>query len=115
MSGLTNNEPLATQPLDKLPGGAVFGDIRPATTMVQAGALIDDSLLVEIAATAITRLEDNENLPVTPEQIAASALEAVDAGAAILHLHVRHPDGRPSMELDGYRELVRLIRAKNTA
>lgn len=33
--------------------GAVFGDIRPATTMVQAGALIDDSLLVEIAATAI--------------------------------------------------------------
>ena len=33
--------------------GAIFGDIRPATTMVQAGALIDDSLLVEIAATAI--------------------------------------------------------------
>ncbi|TIP27785.1 MAG: RidA family protein [Mesorhizobium sp.] len=33
--------------------GTVFGDIRPATTMVQAGALIDDSLLVEIAATAI--------------------------------------------------------------
>lgn len=63
--------------------------------MVQAGALIDDSLLFEIAATAITRLEDNENLPVTPQQIAASALEAV---AAILHLHVRHPDGRPSMD-----------------
>ena len=33
--------------------GAIFGDIRPATTMVQAGALIDDSLLVEIAATAV--------------------------------------------------------------
>ncbi|NGO53715.1 RidA family protein [Allomesorhizobium camelthorni] len=33
--------------------GAVFGKIRPSTTMVQAGALIDDSLLVEIAATAI--------------------------------------------------------------
>lgn len=33
--------------------GAVFGDIRPATTMVQAGALIEDGLLVEIAATAI--------------------------------------------------------------
>jgi len=33
--------------------GTVFADIRPATTMVQAGALIDDSLLVEIAATAI--------------------------------------------------------------
>lgn len=33
--------------------GSVFGHIRPATTMVQAGALIDDGLLVEIAATAI--------------------------------------------------------------
>ncbi|MET3581495.1 enamine deaminase RidA (YjgF/YER057c/UK114 family) [Mesorhizobium robiniae] len=33
--------------------GAIFGDIRPATTMVQAGALIDENLLVEIAATAI--------------------------------------------------------------
>ncbi|PWJ93804.1 MULTISPECIES: RidA family protein [Mesorhizobium] len=33
--------------------GSVFGAIRPATTMVQAGALIDESLLVEIAATAI--------------------------------------------------------------
>ncbi len=62
---------------------------------------------------SLTRPEDNPNLPVTPEQIAASALEAADAGAAILHLHVRHPDGRPSMELDHYREVVRLTRAKN--
>lgn len=64
---------------------------------------------------SLTRPEDNPNLPVTPEQIAASALEAADAGAAILHLHVRHPDGRPSMELDHYREMVRLIRNKNNA
>lgn len=33
--------------------GAVFGDIRPATTLLQAGALIADDLLVEIAATAV--------------------------------------------------------------
>lgn len=32
--------------------GAVFRDIRPATTLLQAGALIADDLLVEIAATA---------------------------------------------------------------
>ena len=63
---------------------------------------------------SLTRPEDNANLPVTPQQIAASALEAADAGAAIVHLHVRHSDGRPSMELDHYRDLVGLIRAKNT-
>lgn len=33
--------------------GQVFGDVRPATTMVQAGALISDDLLVEIAVTAV--------------------------------------------------------------
>lgn len=32
--------------------GSVFAEVRPATTMVQAGALIDEALLVEIAATA---------------------------------------------------------------
>ncbi|MBZ9775018.1 3-keto-5-aminohexanoate cleavage protein [Mesorhizobium sp. CO1-1-8] len=73
-----------------------------------------DTIITCAVTGSLTRLEDNENLPVTPEQIAASALDAVDAGAAILHLHVRHPDGRPSMELDHYRDLVRLIRAKNT-
>jgi len=37
------------------------------------------------------------HLPVTPDQIAAAAIEAAEAGAAILHLHARDPvDGRPS-------------------
>ena len=31
-------------------------------------------------------------IPVTPEQIADSAIEAADAGASIVHLHVRDPE-----------------------
>lgn len=39
------------------------------------------------------------HLPITPTQIAKSAVEAAAAGAAILHLHVRDPkDGRPSAD-----------------
>jgi uncharacterized protein (DUF849 family) len=39
------------------------------------------------------------HLPVTPEEIAAQAVEAAEAGAAILHLHARDPeDGRPSAD-----------------
>jgi uncharacterized protein (DUF849 family) len=54
-------------------------------------------------------------IPVTPEQIANSSLEAARAGAAIVHIHVREPDtGKPSMRLDLYRETVERIRAKNT-
>ena len=64
----------------------------------------------------LTRPDQNPNLPITPEQIAQACLDAAAAGgAAIVHIHVRHPDGRPSMELTHYREAVRLIRAKNDA
>lgn len=56
-------------------------------------------------------IDQSPHIPVTPEQIANSSLEAVRAGAAIVHIHVRHPDGRPSMELAHYREVVGRLRA----
>lgn len=55
------------------------------------------------------------HLPVTPEEIANQALAAADAGAAIVHLHVRDPEtAKGSMRLDLYEELVSRIRAQNT-
>lgn len=63
----------------------------------------------------ITQPEQTPHLPITPKQIADSALETADAGAAIAHIHVRDPKtGRPSMELDLYREVLDRIRAKNS-
>jgi len=55
----------------------------------------------------------SEYLPITPAQIADQAIEAAEAGAAILHLHARDPkDGRPSFEPAVYREfLPRIHRA----
>jgi uncharacterized protein (DUF849 family) len=59
--------------------------------------------------------EISPHLPVTPEQIARQALDAADAGAAIVHLHVRDPEtAKGSMRLDLYEELVTRIRAENT-
>jgi uncharacterized protein (DUF849 family) len=50
-------------------------------------------------------------IPVTPEQIATSAIEAAKAGAAIVHIHVRDPaTGKPSRELAHYKETVDRIR-----
>jgi uncharacterized protein (DUF849 family) len=64
----------------------------------------------------LTKPEMNPALPISPEQIADSALEAAAAGAAAVHIHVRHPDtGAPSMDLAHYREVIERIRAKNTA
>lgn len=62
----------------------------------------------------LTRPGQTPYLPITPEQIAQSGLEAAEAGAAIVHIHVRHPeDGRPSMEMAHYAEVVDRIRARN--
>lgn len=64
----------------------------------------------------LTRPEQTPHLPITPEQIATSAIEAVEEGAAVAHIHVRDPaNGRPSMELDLYRDVVDRIRRANPA
>lgn len=49
-------------------------------------------------------------LPVSPEEIAQAAVEAADAGAAIVHLHVRQrDDGRPIQDVGLFRELLQLV------
>ena len=51
-------------------------------------------------------------LPVTPEQIADSALEAANAGAAVVHIHVRDPaTGAGSRDPRLFREVVERVRA----
>ncbi|MDE3115565.1 MAG: 3-keto-5-aminohexanoate cleavage protein [Pseudomonadota bacterium] len=61
-----------------------------------------------------TTREQNPALPITPEEIAEAALAAAEEGAAIAHIHVRDPKtGKPSMELEYYRDAVERIRARN--
>ena len=53
-------------------------------------------------------------LPVTPHQIAEAALAAADAGAAIVHLHVRDPhDGHPVQDTGLFRELLEEIQGSS--
>lgn len=62
----------------------------------------------------LTRPEQTPHLPITPADIANSALDAAEAGAAIVHIHVRDPaTGRPSMELGLYQEVLDRIRTGN--
>jgi uncharacterized protein (DUF849 family) len=51
-------------------------------------------------------------VPVTPEQIAAAAIEAARAGAAVAHIHVRDPEtGRGARDPRLYREVVDRVRS----
>ena len=54
------------------------------------------------------------HLPVTPDEIAQSAIEAAEAGAAIVHLHARNPEnGRPDQSPEAFGKFLSKIRARS--
>ena len=56
--------------------------------------------------------ERSDLVPVTPEEIAAAAIEAARAGAAIAHVHVRDPEtGKGARAAELYREVVERVRS----
>ncbi|HLF69458.1 MAG TPA: 3-keto-5-aminohexanoate cleavage protein [Actinomycetota bacterium] len=50
-------------------------------------------------------------IPYTPDEYAAEAKRARDAGAAVVHLHARHADGSPSYRVEEYRAITEAIKA----
>jgi uncharacterized protein (DUF849 family) len=74
-----------------------------------------DKVFITCALTGSSPVPKHDDFPITPKQIAEQGLAAAEAGASILHIHVRDPEtGVPSTELAHYREVVRLIRERNT-
>ncbi|MBC7692055.1 MAG: 3-keto-5-aminohexanoate cleavage protein [Methylotenera sp.] len=61
---------------------------------------------------AETTREKQPNLPITPEEQAIAAEEAVRAGASIIHLHVREEDGKPSQRPERFQEAIIAIRKR---
>ena len=62
---------------------------------------------------AETTRAQNPALPLTPEEIADSAVEAREAGASIVHLHVRDEQGQPTQDLEVFRKTMGLIRRRS--
>jgi uncharacterized protein (DUF849 family) len=54
------------------------------------------------------------HLPVTPDEIAQAAIEAAEAGAAIVHLHARDPrDGRPDQSPEAFAPFLQVIKQRS--
>ena len=70
-----------------------------------------DKLILTCALTGaeVTKAQ-NPAVPYTVEEMVRSARGAVDAGAAILHIHARSDDGTPTQEAWRYREILDAIR-----
>jgi uncharacterized protein (DUF849 family) len=63
---------------------------------------------------SVTDPDSTPYLPITPEEIANSGLEAAEAGAAVLHIHVRDlQTRRTSMSTDLYIDVVERIKKSN--
>ena len=54
--------------------------------------------------------ENTPYLPLTPEEIAAEARSAYDAGAAMVHIHARDAEGAPTQDLEDYRRIIEAVR-----
>ncbi len=64
-----------------------------------------------IVGAEVTRAE-TPYLPLTAGEIADEAARCRDAGAAVIHLHVRNPDGSPSQSSDLFSSAIEAIRQK---
>lgn len=61
---------------------------------------------------AEVRKIDNENLPITPDELADAAKAAEDAGASIIHLHVRDKNGESTQDIEVYRETINKMKER---
>src|SRR5262249_39856890 len=76
------------------------------------GGPMNHDVIITCAVTGDdTKVTKSPYCAITPEQIAQTAIEAAQAGAAIVHIPVRNPEtGAFSMETRYYREVVKRIR-----
>lgn len=76
--------------------------------------LPNDDVIITCAVTgAIHTPTMSPHLPVTPEEIAEECIAAADAGASVVHVHVRDPDtGEPITDLDLFEEVASAVKAE---
>lgn len=68
-------------------------------------------LTAAIVGAEVTR-DDTPHLPISPEELASEAARCRDAGAAVIHLHAREPDGRATQSKERFQAAIDAIRAK---
>ena len=74
---------------------------------------MDSKIVITCACTgAETTKAQNPALPITAEEIAETAQACREAGAAILHLHVRDANGKPTQDPKVFRKAIDLIRKR---
>jgi 3-keto-5-aminohexanoate cleavage enzyme len=72
-----------------------------------------EKLIITVAPTgSVPRKEQTPHVPVTADEIAENALRCEDAGASILHIHVRDEEQNPSDEPQRFQEVVDKLKGR---
>ena len=72
-----------------------------------------DACIITCALSGVAANRDQcPAIPYTPEEYAKEARRARDAGASVVHVHARYPDGRPSYRVEEYRTITQAIVAE---
>ena len=75
-------------------------------------AVFSDSLLITVAPNgAYKQRTDHAALPMTSAELGQTAKQCLDAGAAMVHMHIRDAQGRHSLDVQGYRDAQQAVKA----
>ncbi|MDQ0785097.1 3-keto-5-aminohexanoate cleavage protein [Streptomyces sp. B3I8] len=75
-----------------------------------------EKVIITTAVTGSVHVpSQSPHLPLSAAEVAESALAAVEAGSAIVHLHARLPDGRPTADPEVFEEIVQTVTARTDA
>src|SRR6202171_1048061 len=72
-----------------------------------------DKVIVTAALTGVLATREHcPAIPYTPKEIGEEAKRAADAGAAIVHIHARNPQGGPDWTVETFAEILSEVRAR---
>ena len=73
-------------------------------------------VIVTAALTGVLATRDQcPAIPYTPKEIGEEAKRAADAGASIVHIHARNPQGGPDWSVETFAEIFHEVRARTDA
>jgi uncharacterized protein (DUF849 family) len=74
---------------------------------------VDDPCIITCAVSgAVANKQQCPGIPYTPEEYAKEVRRARDAGASMVHIHAREPNGTPTVGVDHYRAITQAILAE---
>jgi 3-keto-5-aminohexanoate cleavage enzyme len=75
-------------------------------------AVFSHPLLITVAPNgAYKQRPDHPALPITATELGQTAKQCLDAGAAMIHMHIRDAEGRHSLDVQGYRDAQQAVKA----